>query len=146
MTETTYRIVAAGYAPCVEADIPAGVQFTTPRRNQGQIVEVSYGGFGRSEFGFGDPYRHRIDRSDGSSEYARWVKAEIDPALRAAAKRLSTQFASALAQGGSMGEGAKAIGLEWADWLALQRQLHEDPSLQLALAWVQAGRPEIARR
>lgn len=52
--------------PIPSWEIPAGIRFDTPQRNQGQIVEVSYGTFGRAEAGTIDPYMSVHDRSDGS--------------------------------------------------------------------------------
>ena len=57
------------YIPCSRADIPANVRFDTPRRNMGQIVEVSYGGFGAAEHDDGDPYMRVTDRSAGTTEF-----------------------------------------------------------------------------
>jgi hypothetical protein len=48
-------------------EVPVGVRFDTPGRNQGQIVEVSFGTFGRAEAGSIDPYMNVTDHSDGSS-------------------------------------------------------------------------------
>lgn len=48
-------------------EVPEGIRFDTPGRNQGQIVEVSYGTFGRYEAGSTDPYMMVTDYSDGSS-------------------------------------------------------------------------------
>lgn len=62
------------YVPCSEADIPEGIRFDTPRSNQGQMVEVSYGTFGRAEAGPGDPYERDIDHADGTVEYFRLVQ------------------------------------------------------------------------
>lgn len=53
--------------PIPSWEVPVGVRFDTPGRNQGQIVEVSFGTFGRSEAGSTDPYMNVTDRSDGSS-------------------------------------------------------------------------------
>lgn len=47
-------------------EVPQEVRFDTPRRNQGQIVEVSFGTFGRAEADDGDPYMKITDHSDGS--------------------------------------------------------------------------------
>jgi len=48
-------------------EVPVGIRFDTPRLNQGQIVEVSFGTFGRSEAGSCDPYKNVFDWSDRSS-------------------------------------------------------------------------------
>jgi len=53
------------YVPCTLDEIPEGVRFDVPGRNQGQIVEVAYGGFSRGEHGAGDPYKRVVDRSEG---------------------------------------------------------------------------------
>jgi len=51
------------YREIPEAEIPERVRFDVPRHNQGQIVEVAYGGYGRAEMGDGDPYRRVTDTS-----------------------------------------------------------------------------------
>jgi hypothetical protein len=51
------------FIPCALDDIPAGVRFDVPGRNQGQIVEVAYGDRGREEHDSGSPYRRTRDRS-----------------------------------------------------------------------------------
>lgn len=66
------------YISCQAGDIPAGVRWTTPRRNQGQIVTVSYGGFGKGEMDEGDPYMSRQNASlpsghKGREEFFRLV-------------------------------------------------------------------------
>ena len=63
------------YTECDAADVPAGVRFDTPRRNQGQIVTYSYGTTGRGEAGYGDPYMMRHDASDGEVTHYRltWI-------------------------------------------------------------------------
>lgn len=53
------------YIRCEKRDIPTGVRFDVPRRNQGQAVEVAYGTFGRYEASNGDPYKRVLDRSIG---------------------------------------------------------------------------------
>ncbi len=53
------------------SEVPSGVRFDVPRHNQGQIVEIAYGGFDRAEHGNGDPYKRVRDRSDGSIVYYR---------------------------------------------------------------------------
>ncbi len=67
MTNTTSK--ASKYIRISESQIPEGVRFDVPGPNQGQIVEVAYGGFGRAEHGDGDPYKRVTDRSDRSVEY-----------------------------------------------------------------------------
>lgn len=54
----------------VEVDsVPAGIRFDTPRRNQGQIVIVSYGGPAeyRGEHDEGSPYMSCHDQSVGEN-------------------------------------------------------------------------------
>ena len=53
--------------PIPSWEVPEGVRFDTPGRNQGQIVEVGFGTFGRAEAGSIDPYMNVTDHSDGSS-------------------------------------------------------------------------------
>lgn len=64
---------SGSYVECREGDVPEGVRFDTPRINQGQIVEYCYGTFGRSEAGYGDPFRLIIDHSNNSRTYYKWV-------------------------------------------------------------------------
>lgn len=59
------------YAPCRAEEIPAGVRFDVPRRNQGQMIEIAYGGFGRAEHGPGDEYMRRRDLSNGEVSFFR---------------------------------------------------------------------------
>lgn len=61
------------YIPCAVDEIPAGVRWDVPGRNQGQIVEVAYATPVRcnSEAGPGDEYRRTTDGSDGSVGYER---------------------------------------------------------------------------
>lgn len=49
--------------------LPEGVRFDVPMRNQGQIVEIAYGGFSRAEHGEGDPYMRVTNRSDNTISY-----------------------------------------------------------------------------
>jgi hypothetical protein len=51
------------YEPCNLSDIPDGVTFDVPPRNQGQIVEVAYGDFGRAPNDHGDPWKRVQDKS-----------------------------------------------------------------------------------
>lgn len=51
--------------------IPGNVRFDVPRRNQGQHVEVAFGGFGRYEHDDGDQYKRIVDRSTGRTTYYR---------------------------------------------------------------------------
>lgn len=57
--------------PILRSEIPAGVRFDTPRRNQGQIVEVSYGDFGASEADDDAPYMRVYDHSDRTCDLYR---------------------------------------------------------------------------
>lgn len=69
-TETRYEIIP-------ESDLPEGLRFDVPRRDQGQIVEVAYADHPtcRSEAGWcsdprvASPYRRITDRSDRSVVY-----------------------------------------------------------------------------
>ncbi len=61
------------YTPIEESQVPAGVRFDVMRQNQGQIVEVAYGGFDRAEHGNGDPYKRVTDRGDRSVAYYKRV-------------------------------------------------------------------------
>jgi len=68
MSEYEYVVVKA-------TDIPEGVRFCVPGQNQGQIVEVAYGDFGRAEPGVGDPWMRITDRSEvGPPTYYRRVR------------------------------------------------------------------------
>lgn len=51
------------YAPIEANKVPSDVVWNVPGRLAGQIVEVAYGGFGRSEKDDGDPYRRVTDQS-----------------------------------------------------------------------------------
>lgn len=57
------------YVRCNETDVPPGVRFDVPRRNDGQIVEIAYGGFDRAAHDDGDEYMRRHDRSLGPKAY-----------------------------------------------------------------------------
>ncbi len=59
----------AEYVRISESQIPEGVRFDVTGPNQGQIVEVAYGGFGRAEHGQGDPYKRVTDKSDRTVAY-----------------------------------------------------------------------------
>lgn len=50
--------------PIPSWEVPAGVRLDTPGQNQGQIVEVSYGTFGRAEACDLDPYMAITDHGD----------------------------------------------------------------------------------
>lgn len=53
--------------PIPHWEVPTRVRFDTPGHLQGQIVEVSYGTFGRDEACTLDPYKNVLDHSDRSS-------------------------------------------------------------------------------
>ena len=59
------------YIQISASEIPDRVRFDTPRRNQGQIVTVSYGGVGRGEHGPGDLYKRVTDASNRTTTYYR---------------------------------------------------------------------------
>ena len=61
--------MANNYIACSASDIPDRVRFDVPRRHQGQIVEIAYGGFSRYEHDHGDPYMRRLDRSIGPNAH-----------------------------------------------------------------------------
>jgi len=67
----------AKYVAIDTAQIPAKVRFDIPRRHQGQIIEVAYGDFGRSEADHGSPYKRVTDTSIFPAEvsYYHWVEA-----------------------------------------------------------------------
>jgi hypothetical protein len=54
------------YKRITSDQLPKGVRFDVPPQNQGQAIEVAYGGFARSEHCDGDPYRRVTDRSIGN--------------------------------------------------------------------------------
>ena len=59
----------AKYIEIPANEIPYGVRFDVSARTQGQMIEVAYGGFLRSEHGVGDPYKRVTDRTDRSVTY-----------------------------------------------------------------------------
>jgi hypothetical protein len=61
----------APYYPIPASDVPRRVRFDTPGFYQGQVVETSFGTFGRAEAGDGDPYMRVIDHSGGPVRYYR---------------------------------------------------------------------------
>lgn len=66
----------AHYIPCDITDIPVGVRFDVPPRNQGQIVEVAYGTKGSSPATAGDAWKRETDRSCVDSvRYYRLVRS-----------------------------------------------------------------------
>lgn len=60
------------YQAIPESEVPSKARFDTPRRNQGQIVEVAYADWPpqAGEAGPGSKYRMTVDRSDGRVWYA----------------------------------------------------------------------------
>lgn len=56
------------YIECNERDIHQGARFDVPMRNQGQHIEVAYGGFGRYENDEGAPFKRVTDRSVGTGQ------------------------------------------------------------------------------
>lgn len=59
------KTVSAAYVECSRESVPAAVRFDIPRRNQGQAIEVAYGGFDRSEHDDGAPYKRVVDHGEG---------------------------------------------------------------------------------
>lgn len=53
------------------ADIPDGVRFDVPRENQGQIIEIAYGGFDRAPHTSSAPFKRVNDTSRISVRYYR---------------------------------------------------------------------------
>lgn len=64
MTKHTYIQVS-------ESAVPGDVRFDVPRRHQGQMVEIAYGGHCRSEHDDGDMYRRVTDRATRQVRYAK---------------------------------------------------------------------------
>jgi hypothetical protein len=68
------------YKPVPASAVPANLVWITPRRNQGQIVEVSYstgvpsGRETNYEADEGDPWQRTIDHADRSTTYARLAR------------------------------------------------------------------------
>jgi len=62
------------YVEIKRSEVPGGVRFDVPRRNQGQIVEIAYGGFARSEHDEGDPYKRETDRSLPAEQRTKFYK------------------------------------------------------------------------
>lgn len=59
---------------CKQSDVPANTRFDVPPLNQGQIVEVSYGGHSSQhrEYDWSDaPFKREHDRSDNTVTYYR---------------------------------------------------------------------------
>lgn len=59
------------YEPIAEREVPLNVRFDVPRRNQGQMIEIAYGGTGRYEHDDGDAYKRIFDASDRITTYYR---------------------------------------------------------------------------
>jgi hypothetical protein len=74
IANTTYQIIS-------ESLVPDGLTWDIPRQNQGQMVKVSYGNYGRGSPDVGSLYRCTIDRSvgAGAAVYARRVGPEWVP-------------------------------------------------------------------
>jgi hypothetical protein len=53
------------YKRITSDQLPKGLRFDVPKQNQGQAIEIAYGGFSRGEHSDGDPYRRVTDRSIG---------------------------------------------------------------------------------
>ena len=56
------------YVEISKTDVPGDIQFDVTGRNQGQIVEVAYGGrdpHPRGEYSAGEPFKRVIDTSEG---------------------------------------------------------------------------------
>mgnify|MGYP001578250302 CR=1 FL=1 len=75
MTATREAKNMTKYQQVQKHEVPNAVRFDVPLRNQGQIIEIAYGGFGRAEHDDGDPYKRVHDRSDGTITYYRLAKA-----------------------------------------------------------------------
>ena len=102
----------AKYVPIDASQIPDDVRFDIPRRNQGQIVLVAYGGDSRGEHDEGDPYMRVVDQSEGQ-EAAYYVLRDFTGDIA----RVRADIASA--------EQLEAAGeLNWwaAKMLAVQRE------------------------
>lgn len=74
---TREKVNVVKYVECSKDEIPEGVRFDVPRQNQGQIVEVAYGDFGRAENGIGDPWKRVTDASDRSVTYYRRERQQV---------------------------------------------------------------------
>lgn len=62
------------YIPIPESEVPDGLRFWTPKRNEGQMVQVSYAEPGqRSEPDEGAMYRRTVDLSTRLTTYSRRV-------------------------------------------------------------------------
>jgi len=74
---TTASATKTLYVPIKATDVPAGVRFDVPKRNQGQSVEVAWGGFGRYEHSEGDDFKRVTDfaEAQGFASTPRFYKA-----------------------------------------------------------------------
>jgi len=61
------------YVRIDKSEVPTNVRFDVIGRDQGQIVEVAWGTFGRAEAGPGDPYQRVHDQSDGTISFYKRV-------------------------------------------------------------------------
>jgi hypothetical protein len=59
----------SNYVKIKAEQVPIGIRFDVPAVNQGQIVEIAYGTFGRYEACDGDLYKRITDRSCGEVEF-----------------------------------------------------------------------------
>jgi hypothetical protein len=57
------------YQEIDETQVPDGVRFDVPRRNQGQMIEVAYGGFGAGPWDDGDLYKRVKDRTAPTTRF-----------------------------------------------------------------------------
>lgn len=62
------------YTQISEESVPGDVRFDVPRRHQGQMVEIAYGGHCRSEHDEGDMYRRVTDRATRAVRYFRLAR------------------------------------------------------------------------
>ena len=63
------------YVKVTAQAVPANVRFDVPGANQGQMIEVAYGGFSHYAHGAGDPYM-RVRSPDGDCAYYKLVESE----------------------------------------------------------------------
>lgn len=57
------------YVPVSDSDIPSAVRFDVPGCNQGQHIEIAFGGFSTGEHDIGDPYKRVTDEMRRVSYY-----------------------------------------------------------------------------
>jgi hypothetical protein len=62
------------YVEISEQDVPEGVSFDVLRADQGQTVELAWGGFGAAEHGPGDEYKRINDRSEHPDYAVRYYR------------------------------------------------------------------------